>query len=181
MGQGRARGGICSFGPSLHDNLWCWDWTSCEIVRDASQFRKRQLHSHQLHFPDDPGLFSAGSFHFSISGPRIRSSGPRGPTRALALWEVGILSHSCRAFQLGCCILWLRVMFLLTHGGSICSNRSSTMVLWKEQRVLSEAAWGWGLPFKPSESLLGWLHTGLVKSNHITCVKTRNHAKSYRR
>lgn len=60
-----------------------------------------------------------------------------------------------------------------------CSNRRGTVVLGKEQRVLSDAAWGWCLAFKLSESLLGQLHTVLMKSNHTNeCEDARNGAKS---
>lgn len=48
--------------------------------------------SHQTHLPDDPGLLSAGHFCFSISGPEIRSPGPRGPILTLASWDVSVPS-----------------------------------------------------------------------------------------
>lgn len=54
---------------------------------------------------------------------------------------------------------------------AICSNIRSTVILWKEQRISSEAAWGWLLAFNLSKSLLDQLHTELVKSNDIMHVK----------
>lgn len=87
MGLIRAWGGIC-LAQHLDNNPLGWDGTRCEIICDTLQFRKPKLHfSYQSHFSDDPGLFSAGSFQFSISGPGIRSSGLMGPILALALWE----------------------------------------------------------------------------------------------
>lgn len=54
---------------------------------------------------------------------------------------------------------------------AICSNIRSTVILWKEQRISSEAAWGWLLAFNLSKSLLDQLHTELVKSNDVMHVK----------
>ena len=161
-------------GQRLHSNPWCWDWTRCEIVRDALQFRKLQLHSsHQIHFPDDPSLFSAGSFHFSISRPGMRSWAPRGPVPALALREVSILSWPCRPFELGCCIIGLHVMFLLAHGVTFVQTEEA-LWFWGKWCCL-----GWCLAFRLSESLLGQLHSVLVKSNHTNeCEDARSDAKS---
>ena len=83
-----------------------------------------------MRFTDEPGLFSAGSFHFSNSGPEVKSRGPRQPMLTWALREVSVLSWPHQAFQLGCCTIGLHVMFLLAHGVTFVQT--------------GEALWFWG-------------------------------------
>lgn len=167
----RGHGGIC-LAQCLYNSPWCPDWTRWERVSDLLQVRTLKLHSsNEVHFLGNPGLFSAWKpplqrfwmWNKDFGSGGVHSSFGFLGSRGSALALPGVSAGMC--YPTASCPISSRTCH------AICSNIRSTVILWKEQSILSFAARG-GLPaFTLSKCLSDQLHAVVVKSSGKMHVK----------